>query len=554
MRRLGVLSAIVCLCAIHAAADEEIDLQMISRIKAEGIGNSKVMDTLSDLVDRHGSRLAGSTNHQAAAEWCRDAMKGWGLENAALESMGKIGRGWQLKRFHAEMLEPYYLNLIAVPKAWTGSTDGIISGTPLLVSITTADDIKKYEGQLKGAIVLYGEPNAPEPGFEPDAKRYTAEGLEELSKASLGGAARRPPTGTPAAASQPQRDPAALRARRGLRERMNEAFRKEGVGCVLEASRSSDGTVFVQGGGSREPNDPEAPASLVVAAEHYGLVARLLKKKVAVKLEVGVEAKFTDGEVEDFNVVAEIPGTDPKLKDEVVMLGGHLDSWHSATGTTDNAAGCVVAMEAVRILKAIDAKPRRTIRVALWTGEEEGLLGSAAYVKAHFADRNTMELKPEHGRFAGYFNLDNGVGRIRGIYCQSNDAVRPIFEEWLTPFHDMDAKTVTVRNTGGTDHQSFDGVGLPGFQFLQDQMDYDSRTHHSNMDLYERAVPDDLKQASVIMASFVYNAAMRDEKLPRKELPKARRQRGEGREGGPSERDGETPSSRPAGELPADHP
>lgn len=536
----------VSLCAT-ARSEEKVDLQMLSRIKAEGIGNSKVMETLSDLVDRHGGRLSGSANHQKAAEWCRDALKGWGLDGAELESIGDVGRSWSLNHYQIEMTAPYYLNLIACPKAYTAGTDGVISGKPLLVVANTADDIKKYEGKLKGAIVLYGEPNAPEPGFEADAKRYTADGLEELSRATLGAAARRPPS------SQPRRDPAEFRARRNVRERLNEAFRKEGVGCVLEASRSSDGTVFVQGGGSRDPNDAPAPPALVVSAEHYGLIARLLKKGVDVDLKVAVETAFTDGKAEDFNVVAELPGADPQLKDELVMLGGHLDSWHSATGTTDNAAGCAVALEAIRILKAIDCKPRRTIRVALWTGEEQGLLGSAAYVKAHFADRSTMDLKPEHAKFAGYFNLDNGVGKIRGIYCQSNDAVKPIFEEWLKPFADMDAKTVTVRNTGGTDHQSFDAVGLPGFQFIQDEMDYDSRTHHSNMDLYERAVPDDLKQASVIMASFVYNTAMRDEKLPRKELPKPRRERGN-REGGPAERDGDSPASRPGGQAASERP
>lgn len=505
----------VLFVAIPVLADEPVDLQMISRIKSEGLENSKVMETLSDLVDTHGPRLAGSPNFRAAAEWCRGKFEKWGLENAHLESWGKIGRGWVIKRYRIEMIEPYYLNIIGCPKAWTSSTDGVISAEPMLIKVDSADDLEKYEGKLKGAIVMVSDPPALETSFEADAKRYTDESLTDVYKSSTAGR-RRPPAETPGRRSD-------FRGRRALREKMNGTLSKEGVGCIIEASRGAHGTLFVQGSGSREVKDDPAPPSLVIAAEHYGLIARLLKKKVPVKLEVSVETSFTDDEIEDFNVVAEIPGSDPMLKDELVMLGGHLDSWHSATGTTDNAAGCAVAMETVRILKSIGARPRRTVRVALWGGEEEGLLGSRGYVKSHFGDRDTMELTPAHALLSGYFNLDNGTGRIRGIYCQSNDAVRPIFEAWLKPFHDMDATMVTSRNTGGTDHQSFDGLGLPGFQFIQDSIDYDTRTHHTNMDTYERAIGEDLKQASVIMSSFVYNTAMRDEKLPRKVLPEARK-------------------------------
>jgi Zn-dependent M28 family amino/carboxypeptidase len=293
---------------------------------------------------------------------------------------------------------------------------------------------------------------------------------------------------------------------------------------VLQASRGAHGTLFVRRGGSYRVDAEPALPSMVVAVEHYGQMVRLLKKEVPVKLEVNVQARFLD-EVDEHNVLAELPGTDPQLRDELVMLGGHLDSWHSASGATDNAAGCAVAMEAVRILKAIEVKPRRTIRIALWSGEEQGLLGSRAYVKKHFADRETMELTAEHDNVSAYFNLDNGTGRIRGIYCQGNDAVRPIFEAYLKPFHDLEATTVTNRTTGDTDHLAFDAVGLPGFQFIQDRIDYSTRTHHTNMDTYERLQRGDLMQASVIMASFVYHTAMRDQKLPRKALPKPRKPR-----------------------------
>jgi len=236
-------------------------------------------------------------------------------------------------------------------------------------------------------------------------------------------------------------------------------------------------------------------------------------------MRVDLKTTFYDDDLEGYNVVGEIQGTDPAVADELVLLGAHFDSWHPATGATDNGSSSAVVMEAVRILNAIGAAPRRTIRAVLWTGEEQGLLGSRGYVTKHFADRDTMELLPDHERFAAYFNLDNGGGKIRGIYLQENLACRPIFEAWLEPFHDLDARTVTIRDTGGTDHLSFDAVGLPGFQFIQDPMDYGTRTHHTNMDTYERIHPGDVMQASVIMASFAWQASQRDAKLPRKPLP-----------------------------------
>ena len=293
---------------------------------------------------------------------------------------------------------------------------------------------------------------------------------------------------------------------------------------MLEPSRRKYGIVRVHRGGSFKINEDPGIPSLVVAAEHYNRIVRLLKKDIPVKLAIQIETKFHEEDSLGYNIIAEIPGTDRKLKKELVMLGAHFDSWHAGTGTTDNAAGCAVVMEAVRILKAIGVKPRRTIRIALWGGEEQGLLGSRGYVEKHFAERKTMTLKPAHALLSAYFNLDNGTGKIRGIYLQGNDAVRPIFEAWLRPFHDLGATTVTIRNTGGTDHLSFDAVGLPGFQFIQDPIDYSTRTHHTNMDVYDHALKSDLMQASVIMASFVYHAAMRDEKLPRKPLPKPQRE------------------------------
>jgi Zn-dependent M28 family amino/carboxypeptidase len=301
------------------------------------------------------------------------------------------------------------------------------------------------------------------------------------------------------------------------------------VAILSETARGHDGTLFVQGGGSYQPDAPANFLDIVISLEDYNTIVRLLKAGTPVSLDADVATKFQTSDTKGYNVIAEIKGTDPKLKDEVVMLGGHLDSWIGATGATDNAAGCTVMMEAIRILKTLGIKPRRTIRIGLWSGEEEGLLGSRGYVKKTFGDPATMQLTPAHEKFAAYFNIDNGTGKVRGIYLQGNEACRNIFTQWLQPFHDLGATTVTVSNTGGTDHQSFDAVGLPAFQFIQDEMEYSTRTHHTNMDSYDHLSPDDLKQIATIVAAFVYNAAQRDEKLPRKELPKPR---GEGRRGG----------------------
>jgi hypothetical protein len=515
--KLRLLLPVVCIliAPIRLFAGEPVDLQIISSIREEGFNRSRIMETLSYMTDVHGPRLTGSPGLKGAAEWCRDEMVDWGLENARLERWGEFGRGWEVEHFSIEMLEPSYVNVIAYPKAWTPGTDGTITGTPILIDAKSVEDLEQYEGKLEGAIVMTEEPREPETSFEPDAERHSDKDLAEIAHAPEPGLSR---------FGNFDRD--AWRARRALRNKMREVFQEEGVAVLLEPSRGAHGTLFVQSGGSHEADAEPAPPSLVVSYEHYGRIARLLKKDVSVTLKIDIKNHFIE-DTDGYNVVAEIPGADPKLKDELVMLGGHLDSWQSSPGATDNAAGCAVAMEAARILKAIGAEPRRTIRVALWTGEEQGLLGSRAYVKKHFGDRDTMELQPDHERLSAYFNLDNGTGKIRGIYCQGNAAVRPIFEAYLKPFHDLDATTTTLRNTGGTDHLSFDAVGLPGFQFIQDQIDYNTRTHHTSMDSYERIIKGDVMQAAVLMASFAYHTANRDQKLPRKALPKPREPREE---------------------------
>ncbi|MDZ7291457.1 MAG: M20/M25/M40 family metallo-hydrolase [candidate division KSB1 bacterium] len=509
-RVILVLFLLVCVPMVFA--QEPVDLYMVSRIKAEGFQNSQVMETLFWLTDVHGPRLSGSPNFKAACEWSRDQLTKWGLANAHLESWGTFGRGWTTEKFSIEMIAPQYQPIIAWPQAWTAGTNGVVSGTPILVDIKNEDDLAKYKGILRGAIVLTQKPREAETHFEADARRRDEKNLTELALAPEPGAP------SPWAARREE-----FRARRALQEKMMKLLRDENAAVLLEPSRGEHGTVFVDGGSRNRNAEPGLP-TLTVAIEHYSRIARLLEKGLPVKLEINVQNRFYDNDTLGYNVIAEIPGIDKKLKDEVVMLGAHLDSWHAGTGATDDASGCAVVMEAVRILKTLGVQPRRTIRIALWGAEEQGLLGSRGYVKQHFADPADMKPKPEHEKFSAYFNFDNGTGKIRGVYLQNNDMVRPIFEAWLKPFHDLGATTLTIRNTGGTDHLSFDAVGLPGFQFIQDEIDYGTRTHHTNMDVYDHALQGDLMQASVIMASFVYHAAMRDEKLPRKQMPKPEQQ------------------------------
>ncbi|MEM6632685.1 MAG: M20/M25/M40 family metallo-hydrolase [Bacteroidota bacterium] len=495
--------------SLTAQQVEPIHWDAIYQIKKEGLQNSKVMDIAFQLTDVSGPRLTASPGLQRAKEYAVNILEEWGLDNVKEEKWGEFGRGWEVEKSYVAMTAPYYQSLIASPKAWTPGTGKEISGEVVLVEIDDEEDLADYRGKLKNKIVVIPPSSEVETSFEADAKRYTAEELEKRSQQPMGSSSRYSPEMI-----------AQWRKRRRLSRTMMPMLKEEGVKLILRGMRGKHGTFFTSNGASRavdaEPSIPE----LEVAPEHINHLVRLIEADVPVTVEAETETKFYDEDLNEYNVIAEIPGTDPELKDEVVMLGAHLDSWHAATGATDNAAGSAVMMEAVRILKSIDAKPRRTIRLALWTGEEQGIYGSRAYVSQHFADRNEMVLKPEYDKLAGYFNIDNGTGRIRGIYLQGNEAVRPIFDAWFTPFDDMiDNRTITIRNTGGTDHLSFDAVGLPGFQFIQDPISYNTRTHHTNMDTYERLQKEDLMQMSVIVASFVYHTAMRDEKLPREPRP-----------------------------------
>jgi hypothetical protein len=525
-RSLRLCLVVLVACSALAWSQEKVDWEMVTRIRYEGFRNSKIMETASGLTDAIGERLTGSPNMKRANEWTRDQLASYGLANAHLESWGPFGRGWANEYVNARMLAPDVTPLIAYAKAWTPGTAGAVKGKCIRVNIEKKEDFDKYRGKLAGMIVMFGPDQEASTLTDPQFERLTEKQLEDI------GAYKIPS----------EKDDLRYREylkRRVFMKQVNKFFADEKVLAVVDHGygEAGGGTLFVASGGSWKKGETTAVPQITIALEQWNRMARLLAGNKDVELELNVDNKFFDDDPMQYNTIAEIPGTDKK--DEVVMLGAHLDSWHSGTGATDNGAGTVVMMEAMRILKALDVKPRRTIRIALWSGEEEGLLGSQSYVEQHFGSRPPMNdpdhagmptlldrhagpvtVKPEQAKVAAYFNVDNGSGKIRGIYLQENAAVEPIFQAWMQPFHDLGMTTITMRNTGGTDHLSFDAVGIPGFQFIQDPLDYFTRTHHSNMDVYDRLQADDLKQMAVIVADFVYDAAMRDQMLPRKPIEK----------------------------------
>ncbi|WP_100336930.1 M28 family metallopeptidase [Hymenobacter chitinivorans] len=514
---LLTLAGGVLLQSAQAQQSEKVDAAMLEKIKDEGLNRSKVMETAFYLTDVSGPRLAGSDGLQRANAWTKQQLTSWGLVNASIEPWGTFGRGWDIEKSYVALTAPYYHAMIGAPKAWTPSTPGTVKKQVVVVKATAEADLDAYKGRLRDKIVLTDVAQPPKTNFEPDARRYTDAELQKLTEAPATPA-------TPAASPDAERQLATRRAQAALRAKLAEFYLSEGAVAVLSSRGGSEGTFFTTNGAPYAPDAKPVLPEMEMAPEDQLRLIRLAEAGIPVEIELETRTRFQTQDLKGYNVVAEIPGTDRKLKSEVVMLGGHLDSWHAASGATDNAAGCAIMMEAVRILKAAGVQPRRTIRIALWGEEEQGLHGSKNYVKNHFADPATMQLLPDHAKLAAYFNLDNGAGKIRGIYTQGNEAVVPIFTEWLKPLASLGATTVTKRNTGGTDHLSFDAVGLPGFQFIQDPLDYGTRTHHTNMDTYERLPPNDLKQAAVVVATFVYNAAMRDQKLPRKPLPAAKAQ------------------------------
>ena len=513
---LIIFISVFTLQTLNAQKDEKLNNEMIEKIRKEGLDNSRVMEIAMYLTDVSGPRLTASPGYMRAATWAKKKLSEWGLSNANLEPWGEFGKGWEQTKCYIAMTAPYYMPLIAMPRAWTGSTPGdqSLKSPVVLIKANDTVELMKYAGTLKDKIVMTWSSAKLTPSFEADGRRFEDSSLEKMANAE------------PRQPQQGGRNFGGNNAGQfAIQRRITEMINKERPALVLTmTARGNDGTIFVSSGGSYNKSAEVAPASVVLSSDDYLKIQRLIEAGIPVSLEADVKTKFIEDDLKGYNVIAEIPGTDPKLKEEVVMLGGHLDSWHAATGATDNAAGCAVMMEAVRILKSVGYKPRRTIRIALWSGEEQGLHGSRNYVKNHFADPAKMEPTAAHGKVSAYYNLDNGTGKIRGVYLQGNKEVGPIFSKWLEPFKDLGAGTITINNTGGTDHLAFDGVGIPGFQFIQDQIEYDTRTHHTNMDTYDHLIPEDLKQAATIVAAFVYNTAQRDEKLPRKEMPKAQSQ------------------------------
>ncbi len=528
MRKINVLLILLYFSlSAYGQAYEPVDTVTINKIKQEGLQRSKLMNNLSMLTDVYGPRLTLSPNFKKAADYAKATLESYGLQNVQIDYWGEeFGRGWELKKFTLQSVEPMTTPIIAYPKAWTHGIKGTVTADAVYLEVKTEADLAKYKGKLKDKIVLFSAPVPVKPGFTADARRFNDSTLLAMSNA-----------GTPAEGGQggfggPNREAQQLAFAKW------DFCMKEGAIAVFEpspAARLEDGTILV--GAATIPYPPDVPQTsraraqhanapktlpqVVVSDEHYNRMVRQIQQGRNVKLELSLETEFTPA-AQGFNVTGEIPGSD--LKDEVVMIGAHLDSWHAGTGATDNGAGSAVMMEAMRILKSVGAQPRRTIRVALWGGEEQGLLGSRSYVKRTLGERldkatpyDSIVLKPAAQKFSCYFNMDNGTGKYRGVFLQANEAVRPIFRAWLQPFEKMGASTLTLRNTGSTDHVPFDAIGIPAFQFIQDPIEYSSRTHHTNMDVFDKVLEADLKHNAVITASFAWSAANRPGLLPRKQ-------------------------------------
>jgi hypothetical protein len=548
---LASLAAATLLAATPSIsrAQEKVDASTIDRIKTEEMQHSRVMDIMSWLSDVYGPRLTWSPNLYKAGDWAMGQMRSWGLSNVHEERWGTpAGIGWQNERFSLMARTPVPFIVEAVPQAWSVGTKGTVTGQAVLVHAGCRDELEQQDaGKLKNAFILAAPPlDRPVNAFTATANRYTDSALTVMENATPNGGANggRGGRGTFGGGNAQQlsdvcraeaaRDSAAAAARGsrgggrggfgagrgGLNMGDTTTLRwlaKQGVAAILLGDVTHvGGDIGTNNGASRDMAAPHVP-TVHVAQESYGRIARILEKKVPVTLELNMENRFFPANTSSFNIIGEIPGTDPKLKDQVVMIGAHFDSWHSGTGATDNGAGSGVMLEAMRLLQSLHLQPRRTIRIALWTGEEQGLLGSRAYVAQHFgtADSTGLHAKPEQQKLAAYFNVDNGSGKIRGVYLQGIEAERPIFDAWMAPFKDLGMKTLTINNTGGTDHLSYIAVGLPGFQFIQDPLDYGNVTHHTNQDVYERLQPDDMKFNSAVVASFAWQAAQRDEMLPR---------------------------------------
>ncbi len=499
---LAAAGMIAVASSAHAQiAQEKVDLAIVQKIRDEGLNRSQMPQLAHHLLDVIGPRLTGSRAMKQANEWTAAKLREWGATNVAVEPWGEFGRGWERVSSSARMVAPFVQPLNAQPMAWTGSTAGTVSGPIMIVKADSVADVANYRGKLKGAFVVMAPAPAPRPEWRAPAQRYNADSLLVPYQ----------PANNPYEKMTFDQLWAMFFPQLQRRSDVALALKAEGVLGILVPSPRAYSLLEVDGDYvGMDPKRPIAPPMLVVSQEDYGTIRRNVAGGTPVRIEANVQNRFYADDTKGYNTVGEIRGSDKA--DEVVMLGGHLDSWHSGTGATDNAAGSLVMMEAMRILRALDLQPRRTIRIGLWDGEEQGLLGSRGYVARHAAELN---------KISAYVNVDNGAGKLRGIWDQSNDKAIPIFEQILWPFRDLGVVAVRHGNTSGTDHLSFDAAGVPGFNFIQDPIDYGSRTHHTNADTFERLPMDDLKQAAVVVAATVWHLANRDDMMPRKEAVKA---------------------------------
>ncbi|MBI3491226.1 MAG: M20/M25/M40 family metallo-hydrolase [Acidobacteria bacterium] len=511
LKKLALVGVLGIRWTAFGAGQATSDRDVLDKIRAEGLQHSQVERVFSMLTAEIGPRLTASPAHKRAAEFVRAELASYGLQNARLEAW-QFGRGWTLEKLTVEMVEPRYMPLVGYADGWSASTTGELTATPVFIGGKTPEQVEAMRAQgnvLRGAIVMTqpmmtnfvrkDRPNPSDESYVPNSAAYATSVGQRGPSTSSGQA---PSTGS----GQAGRGAAQTAA-----QRVTQILREAGAGAILKPSIGEHGTVFVTG----RDGGPGAVPSITLSGEHYNMIARALERQnVPVKVRVNVQGRFYDADGGNaYNVIAELPGTDPVLKDEVVMIGAHLDSWHTGTGATDNADGSATVVEAMRILKAIGARPRRTIRVALWGGEEQGLLGSKAWVQQHLAGEANAAAR---AKFDVYFNIDNGTGKIYGWYLQNNEEVRPIFDSWLEPLKSLGAKRNTIEPVGSTDHLSFIDAGVPGFNPVQDYVNYDIRTHHTNMDTADRLDLNDITQAAIVMATYAYNAANLDRKIPNK--------------------------------------
>ncbi len=518
---MSLTSAIHLLAVPSRAQTEPVDAAIVQRIRVEAFDRSRVMDTVSYLTDVIGPRLTGSPNLRRAQRYSVDLLRSWGIERAAVEAWGPFGRGWQIEQVSARMTAPTIDPLVVYPKAWSPGTAGVIAGSPVWFDAAELRDVEKYRGRLEGKIVLFSPVRTVAPLTVPEPHRWSDADLLRLASAPPGGAPDFHPTPEQQAAAQLQYEKWRLVTDEGAAVVLSPSFNSGSLTVTAATLPVAPGTPVDRTPNPWDSDPPRIVPQLVVALEQYNRMVRLVGRGVPVRLEVSLATRFDDSSPMSGNVVAEIPGSD--RRGEIVMFGGCLDSWHAGTGATDNAVGAAVALEAMRILKALGVQPQRTIRLGLWSAEEQGTLGSQAYVAAHFGRLVTqpdgtrrVERGPDYDRLDGYFNVDWGPGRIRGIYLQGNLAVKPIFHAWLGPLADLGASTLSPSGIGATDHISFDRIGLPGFQFIRDFMEGGGGPGHTNLDVFDHVIADDLKQAAAVLASLVFHTAQRNQMLPRK--------------------------------------